>query len=437
MVKRYLYDLIKRYLTVRVLPEDRVFELAAREKSSAPVDTRRGLFAEEGNERHTLTDSVESLANFRADRVVVGDVNYHRDLLPLFKSIREKCQPDARLIILYYSALWKPLVNLATALGLRNNLSENNWLTHEDLENLLHLSDFQPVHRERRVLCPLWIPLVSDLINRYLSPLPIFNSFNLINIIVSRPIPTISAEQSPKPSVSIVVPARNEALNIEPIARNLPPLGPDDELIFIEGGSSDDTWEKIQEIEQAFKGKRTILTARQDGKGKGDAVRKGFAMASKDILMIYDADMTVPAEELPDFYEAIVSGKGEFINGCRLVYPMENRAMRFCNVLGNKFFAIAFTYVLGQSFKDTLCGTKVITRDNYLKLAEHRSFFGDFDPFGDFDLIFGAVRMSLKIIELPVHYKERTYGDTNISRWRHGVILFRMLIFSARKLMFL
>lgn len=160
-------------------------------------------------------------------------------------------------------------------------------------------------------------------------------------------------------------------------------------------------------------------------------------MAENEILMILDADLTVPPEDLPKFYKAAVSGKGEFINGSRLVYPMEKKAMRFFNLIGNKFFAAAFSSVLGQNFRDTLCGTKVLSRENYLKIASHRSFFGDFDPFGDFDLIFGAARSGLKIVEVPISYKERVYGDTNIQRWKHGFLLLRMLIFAARKILFI
>jgi glycosyltransferase involved in cell wall biosynthesis len=213
-------------------------------------------------------------------------------------------------------------------------------------------------------------------------------------------------------------------------------MGPDDELIFIEGGSSDDTWQRILDLQSAHP-ERRILAAKQEGKGKGDAVRKGFSMASKDILMILDADLTVPPEDLPKFYDALVSGKGEFINGSRLVYPMEKKAMRFLNMLGNRFFAAAFSFVLGQRYKDTLCGTKVMTKRNYMRLAANRGYFGEFDPFGDFDLIFGAARMGLRVVEVPITYRERTYGTTNISRWRHGVLLLVMLVFASRKLKFI
>ena len=214
-------------------------------------------------------------------------------------------------------------------------------------------------------------------------------------------------------------------------------MGPNDELIFIEGHSQDNTWEMIQQMAEKYKNTVRIRIAQQSGKGKGDAVRKGFDMATAEILMILDADMTVAPEELPKFYQAIIRDKGEFINGSRLVYPMEGEAMRFLNMVANKFFALAFSFVIGQRFKDTLCGTKVISRENYRRLAAHRSYFGDFDPFGDFDLIFGSARMGLKIVEVPIAYKNRTYGTTNISRWSHGLLLLKMLGFAALRLRFL
>jgi glycosyltransferase involved in cell wall biosynthesis len=277
--------------------------------------------------------------------------------------------------------------------------------------------------------------LLSNFINRYVAPLPLFRNFCLLNIAVARLM--VDSGEPSAPSVSIVVPARNESGNIEAIINRIPVMGPDDEIVFVEGNSTDDTWQVIQAAQRRYGDSRRILIAQQEGKGKGDAVRKGFGLATKEILMILDADMTVPPEDLPKFYNAIKGRKGEFINGTRLVYPMEKEAMRFFNLLGNKFFAMAFSYVLGQRYKDTLCGTKVISRANYQKLAANRSYFGEFDPFGDFDLIFGAARMGLKIVEVPISYRQRVYGETNISRWRHGTILLAMLVFAARKIKFL
>jgi glycosyltransferase involved in cell wall biosynthesis len=212
-------------------------------------------------------------------------------------------------------------------------------------------------------------------------------------------------------------------------------MGRATELIFVEGHSRDDTYATIeQEIPLHPRTSNRLL--RQSGIGKADAVRLGFENAKGDILMILDADLTVPPEDLPRFYEALVSGKGEFINGVRLVYPMEKEAMRTLNFIGNKFFSTAFSWLLGQPVKDTLCGTKVLWREDYQQIAANRSYFGDFDPFGDFDLIFGAARLNRKILDLPIRYRERTYGTTNISRWKHGLLLMRMVAFAARRIKF-
>ena len=368
--------------------------------------------------------------------MISGLIHYERNIQSLLTEVHKMCRGSTRIVLTYYSSLWRPLTFLASCLGLRSKAPEANWLSHEDIENLLYLEDFRLVCLDQKVLLPIYFPLLSNFVNRYLAPLPLFRNFCLLNIAIARPLVRNERAQPPRPSVSIVIPARNEAGNIKNIVRRIPPMGPDDEIIFVEGNSIDGTWHAIQLEKARWGADRRILIDQQDGKGKGDAVRKGFELASNEILMILDADMTVPPEDLPIFYRALVEGRGEFVNGSRLVYPMERGAMRFVNLLANKFFAISFAYVLGQSLKDTLCGTKAISRFNYQRLIASRSYFGDFDPFGDFDLILGAARMGLEIVEVPISYKERVYGETNIERWRHGVILLTMLFFSARRLKF-
>lgn len=429
-MNNYLYKLLYRYLSLYIRPGDHVIE----------IDPPNNIISSQFSNYIAVQRSENALAiiaGTQPDFILLnGTIQKDSDIQELLESIRTVTGPGTRVIILYYSALWRPLLLLASWLGIRSRHPENNWITHEDLNNMLLITNYQLIHLESRVLLPISLPGLAWLANRILSALPGFRHLNLVNIAISRPLASPESLQK-SPSVSVVVAARNEAGHIEEIIQRTPLMGPDDELIFIEGGSSDDTWGTISRLAEKYRGQRTILTAQQDGRGKGDAVRKGFAMASKDILMILDADMTVPPEDLPRFYNAIRTDKGEFINGSRLIYPMEKEAMRFCNILGNKFFATAFSFILGQQFRDTLCGTKVMTRKNYEKLAGHRSYFGDFDPFGDFDLIFGAARMGLKIIEIPIRYRERRYGETNISRWRHGMILLRMLFFAARRIKFI
>lgn len=382
-----------------------------------------------GLEFHHLDVHDLTSLNGQFDIIILSDtINDLWDVQRALEQIKKICQPHTRLILNFYSHLWQMPLTLAQSLNLAAPMLDQNWLTPDDVNNLLHLSGYETIRTSTEILWPL--PLGTPA-NRYLVRLWPFRELALSNFIIARPSP----QAVEKPSVSVVVAARNEEGNIKNIFERLPQMGSKTELIFVEGHSRDKTYETIEKEIALHPGTSSLLF-RQSGIGKADAIRLGFEKASGDILMILDADLTVPPEDLPRFYEAIASGKGDFINGVRLVYPMEKEAMRTLNFLGNKFFSMAFSWLLGQSIKDTLCGTKVMWRKDYEEIAANRSYFGDFDPFGDFDLIFGAAKLNLKIVDLPIRYRERTYGTTNISRWKHGVLLLRMVAFAARRIKF-
>jgi hypothetical protein len=339
-----------------------------------------------------------------------------------------------RLIMNFYSRIWELPLKLAQKAGIAMPTPPQNWLTVEDIQNLLELEGFEILRNWSEVLFPVNIPFLSGLANRYLVKLWPFSALAMTNFIIARPKPRV-VDETDAPKVSVIVPARNEAGNIADIVKRVPDMGRETELIFVEGNSQDNTYETIHEVISEYPDKPYSLL-KQKGKGKGDAVRLGFSHASGDVLMILDADLSVAPETLPRFVKALCSGTGDFINGVRLVYPMEDDAMRFFNFLGNKFFSIAFSWLLGQSIKDSLCGTKVLWKRDYDQIEANRSYFGEFDPFGDFDLIFGAVKQNLKIVDLPVRYRSRTYGETNIDRWRHGWMLLKMVCFAAAKIKF-
>ena len=309
-----------------------------------------------------------------------------------------------------------------------------NWLTVADIKGLLSLADFEVIRHWEEMIWPMRTPVIDTLLNRFVAKIWPFKLFALTNIIIAKPCAD-NAVLPGAPKVSVIVPARNEAGNIARIFASVPEMGGGTELIFVEGHSTDDTYQTIEKAINANPHRPSQLL-RQEGKGKCDAVRLGFQHARGEILMILDADLTVPPADLPRFYEVLVSGKAEFVNGVRLVYPMEKEAMRFLNILGNKFFSLAFSWLLGQPIKDTLCGTKVLWKADYERIAANRSYFGDFDPFGDFDLLFGAAKLNLKICEVPIRYRERTYGTTNIQRWQHGWLLLRMVCFAALRIKF-
>ncbi len=357
------------------------------------------------------------------------------DAQEVLERARLASSPETRLVLNFYSHLWEGPLRLAARLGLTKPNLVQSWLDAHDVLNLLSLAGWEVVKKWEEVLLPLDVPLLAPVCNRCLVRLWPFRYFALTNFVVARPTPSALRRGPERPVVSVVVPARNEAGNISEIFDRTPEMEGGTELIFVEGHSTDDTYGAIEREMAARPGRRCRLF-RQAGKGKGDAVRLGFREAAGDILMILDADLTVPPEDLPRFVQVLVSGKGEFANGVRLVYPMEEEAMRFLNLLGNKFFSWAFTWLLGQSLKDTLCGTKVVWREDYRRIAANRGVFGDFDPFGDYDLLFGSNRLSLKIVDVPVRYRQRRYGTTNIRRWSHGWLLLRMVAFAARRIKF-
>ncbi len=350
----------------------------------------------------------------------IGDI---KDIQSFVKRIRSLIKDNGRLIITYYNHFWEPFLKISSLMGLREIKHAQNWLDNEDVSNILNLEGFEVINRQKRLLLPIDIPLITNFINNFVSKLPLINNLCLTTFIIAKP----KANKIKEFTVSIIVPARNESGNIPNIAKSIPKFGKSQEIIFIEGNSKDDTWMKIKD-ELKKKASFKIKAFKQRGKGKADAVHLGFKKATGEILMIYDADMTVDPKDLPKFYNSLSQGLGDFANGSRLVYPMEKDAMRTLNKIGNKIFGFLFTWTLGQKFKDTLCGTKAIFRKDYLNLVKVNKTFGDFDPFGDFELIFGAVKLNLKVTEIPVRYKERVYGSTNISRFIHGLLLFKMTL---------
>jgi hypothetical protein len=375
--------------------------------------------------------TIDRLAGEPFDAIIVSDtIGTLEDVQRTFSQLHCLCSADTRLIVSYRSGLWYPILRLGERLGLKMPALSENALSTDDIAGILALADFQEVKREWRQLLPKrWLGL-GPLVNRFVATLPLVRLLCLRNYMVLR---STRASTPRAPSATIVIPCRNERGNIEAAVRRVPRFAADQEMIFVEGHSTDGTLEEIHRVMACYPDLDIKVTV-QDGRGKGDAVRKGFDLARGEVLMILDADLTMPPEDLPKFYEVIASGRGEFVNGSRLVYAMEEQAMRFLNLFANRLFAFAFSYLLNQRLTDTLCGTKVLHKRHYNQIAASRSYFGDFDPFGDFDLIFGAAKLNLKFVEVPVRYRARTFGETQISRFRHGWLLLRMVAFAWWKL---
>lgn len=444
----YYHDRLKEIFCFLVPPGQKVLELgcqkgdllAALEPSNGVGVDFSQIMIQSAQQRHPrlrfVQMDVHELDLGRTfDVIILSDLlNDIWNVQRVFQVVRQHSAPHTRIIINIYSHLWQGPLTLARMMKLANPVMPQNWLTPEDVFQLLELEGLELIRHWQEVLVPIRLPLLSTFFNKCITRFWPFRHFALANFIIARPQPSAKTEPSTKPVVSVIVAARNEAGNIQAIFDRVPRMGVGTELIFVEGGSKDNTYESIEKAIDLHPEQQQARLYRQKGRGKGDAVRLGFEKATGDILMILDADLTVAPEDLPLFYKALRSGHGEFINGVRLVYPMEDDAMRFFNVLGNKFFSMAFSWVLGQPIKDTLCGTKVLTKANYEKIAENRSYFGNFDPFGDFDLIFGAAKLNMKMVDLPIRYRKRLYGDTNIKRWSHGWLLLKMVLFSLLRI---
>ena len=363
----------------------------------------------------------------RFDVILLSDtVGFLDDIEETLRQLHRFATPQTRIIVSYHSRLWEPVLAAAERFGLKMPQGQMNWLSSADIAGLLTLAGWQPVKREWRQLVPRRLFGLGTLINRSIAPLPGVRKLCLRNYVVGRPVARAPERQ---PSCTVLIPCRNERGNIENAIRRLPRFCPDLEVIYVEGNSKDNTYEECLRVQAAYPD-WDIKVMKQPGKGKGDAVFAGFDKARGDVMMILDGDLTVPPDQLPKFWKAIAGGKGEFINGSRLVYPMEDEAMQFLNLIANKLFSLAFTWLLSQRFTDTLCGTKVLRRADYERLKAGRAYFGDFDPFGDYDLIFGAAKLNLRCIEVPIRYARRTYGTTQISRFSHGLMLIRMVIFA-------
>lgn len=377
---------------------------------------------------------VDELPNETFEVVLLSDaIGCLEDVEETLRRLRGLVAPGGRLVITYYNILWEPALRVAEALGVKSSWPDQAWLSMNDIRNLVHLAGYEVVRSGTDVLAPVHVPLVSRALNLVGAKLPALKELSLVQYFVVRPVP--EKEGPFHTPVSVICPCRNERGNIRDAIERTPVMGDHTELIFVDGNSTDGTVEEIERAIRDYRGPLELRLVHQgDGKGKGDAVRKGFDAAKYPVLMILDSDLTVAPEDLPKFYRALVTNKGEFINGVRLTYPMEDEAMRFLNLLGNKFFSAALSWVLEQPIKDSLCGTKVLMRSDYDRIVANRHFFGDFDPFGDFDLLFGAARLNMHIVDMPVRYYARTYGDTKISRFTHGWLLAKMTAFGFRKL---
>lgn len=443
---RYYHNLLESYFSFFIPSEKKVLELgcgtgellaSVNPIQGVGIDFSKNMIEIAKNRFPNLCfnvrDAEEYISEIKFDYIIMSDLlSSLNDIQKVLNKVSAMSDNSTRVIISNYNYLWEPILKLSEKFGLKAKLPPMNWLSVKDINNLLELEGFEIIKVEKKILIPKKIFFISWFFNVVLANLPLVQRLTLVNFIIARKKETKFSDTS----VTIVIPARNERGNIEKAIKRTPNFGTFQEFIFIEGNSKDGTYEEMLRVQKEYSDKR-IVVMKQSGTGKGNAVREAFDEATGDVLMILDADLTMPPEDLPKYYKALVENKADFINGCRLVYPMEGEAMQFLNLIANKIFGLLFSYLLGQKLKDTLCGTKVLFKDGYLTIKESRHYFGNFDPFGDFDLLFGASKQNLKIIEIPIKYRDREYGETQIKRFSHGWLLLKMCVFAARKIKFI
>ncbi len=445
---RYYHRKIIDYYRFFVPPGSRVLEIGSGDgELLAALKPSRGLgldassrFVRLAKKKYADVEFIQDFGEtFKLDEkfdyvILSGLVGHLYDVQAVLENLHQVCTPSTRVIIDYYNYLWEPALSLGSKLRLRMKQKIQNWLSLDDLQNLLQISGFRTIGRARKLIFPVYIPLFSEFVNRFFSNLPVFEKLCLLHFIIAAPDPK---EPAPKPKASIIVACKDEKGNIEELMRRIPQFPAGMEVVCVDGRSKDGTKEELERVRKMFPEKNIRIFDQTGPTGKGNAVRIAFDKAEGDVFIILDADISVAPEDTMKFYDLLVSRRGEFINGTRLVYPMEKQAMRFLNILGNKFFSMAFTFLLGQRIKDTLCGTKALWRSDYENIVKNRAYFGDFDPFGDFDLLFGAAKQNRHIVEVPVRYYERHYGTTKIHRFRHGMLLLGMCMIAARRIKFI
>ncbi|MFO7657448.1 MAG: glycosyltransferase [Bacteroidales bacterium] len=382
-------------------------------------------------------DAEEFETSEKFDYIIIsGIVGTVRNIQVLLEKAQKWMTTDTRVFIDFYNPLWYPLIKLGEKIGQKMPEKVINWLSVDDIENFMYISGYQVIKRKYLMFFPKYIPLVSYILNKLIGNLPVIRRLSLNSVVIARPMKP--KEGSTEKFCSVVITCRDEEGNIEGLVTRIPKMGKNTEIIFVEGHSRDNTVGKIQEMIAKYP-EKDIKILKQKGIGQGDAFRYGYDEAKGDFVIWLEADLTTPPEEAIHFWEAYINNTGEYVNGSRFIYKMDKSAMPLFNFLGNRFFGILFTSLLKQRFTDTLCGFKGISKKNYLKIRQQIDYFGDFDPFGDFELIFGAIRNNLKVAEIPVHYQPRQYGESKaygqsfFSFMKHAMLLLRMSFIAFRK----
>ncbi len=416
-----------------------IMSLIPEEKSALSLVNSKSSFRNHPSSLETiLVDpevglNIESIAfkNKKYKTIILTDLfEVSTDILELLSMVNKLLGKDGIIVICSINQKWNRILNLFERLNLKDGNQKRLFINSTIVLNIAKVTGLEFVTQRNKQIFPFRMLGLGSLINNILEILFFPFSFGIRIYSILNQQEKFNEEK--KYSKSIIIPAKNEEKNLKPLLNQIPELEEDHEIILAIGDSEDKTYEVAKEIKEARCWPFEVKVIKQTGKGKANAVWEAVEEASKEVIIILDADISVNPETIVQFNSVIDTGKASFVNGTRLIYGMESGAMRIVNNLGNRIFQYIVSIIIGQKITDSLCGTKVFFRKDFNKIKLWKELVQMKDPFGDFDMIFTAGYFGLKILEIPVRYQARVYGVTQIKRFRDGYKLIIYLLNSIK-----
>ena len=362
-----------------------------------------------------------STINKKYQRIILTDVveNYD-DVFALLNIVSNLLTIDGKLIISSINTKYLILSRTLEFLKLKDSNENTSYIHVKKIRNITSGVGLEYQKFYTKQLFPFSFFYVGNVINKIMEIISFQLNLGIKTYIIFRP----AIITNSKNSKSIIIPAKNEEGNLVELVSRIPKFE-NTEIIFSYGKSKDNTLKVMKQITQSNKLFKFKLV-KQTKNGKANAVWEALNVVENDLIAILDADISVDPETLSDFFDIIEKNNADFVNGTRLIYDMEKNSMRFLNRIGNRFFQFFISKIIKEALTDSLCGTKVFKKSYLNDLYFWQNIFGKKDPFGDFDLIFAAAYSGQKIVEMPIVYRERKYGTTQIARFKDG---FKLLFY--------
>ena len=364
------------------------------------------------------------------DHLVIADIEHQNNPALNLLRLSNFMKDEARIIVLSKNFFWMFILKFLKIL-FNFSPTKNNFLPSSYLSNLYSSCNLEIIRSEKIIALPINVPILTDLINKIFR-LPILNWFCVLNVTILKKINTKISKENQK--ISFIIPCKNEENNIPLFKDHIKSLSDRYEFLFGDDISTDQTMLEINKIKSELNDKK-INSYNGPGICKSENVYKGIEISNGDIIVIYDADLTVSFDDIEFAIKILINSNADFINCTRMIYPQKEGAMKKLNFIGNSFFAILFSLLFKKKITDTLCGTKIFYKKDWVKIKQDISNWGTKDLWGDYDLLIGAYKNNLKILEVPVTYYERTSGETKMTNvFKNAFRMFYISIYAYYKL---